>query len=125
MERDRPATHSDLDEKLVEAGPGEPDAEQVDSALAFLTDLTRPSGAVVPTMCFGWPPENFGYERNEDPPAGGCTPGTATRRCSGPPAQELRKGVGDTIVLQGEPFEVVGVPPEGDEFVQGVRRDLQ
>ena len=49
-------------EKLVDRVRGLDCVEQVDAALAILTDLTTPSGSTLPTLCFGWPPENFGYE---------------------------------------------------------------
>src|SRR5262245_55317171 len=63
MEKGKPnLTDSDLDEKLVDRVRALDCVEQVDAALPILTDLTTPSGSTLPTLCFGWPPENFGYE---------------------------------------------------------------
>src|SRR4051794_2803284 len=50
---------SDMSETLIERVRQIDGVEQADCALASLLDLTRPSGDVVPALCFGWPPDNF------------------------------------------------------------------
>jgi putative ABC transport system permease protein len=111
MERGKPnQTDSDLDEKLVDRVRNLEGVEQVDAALATLIDLTTPSGQTVPTLCFGWPPENFGYNDLKIVAGRKLAAGDKRKSMLGTTrAQELGKGVGDTIQLQGEPFEVVGV----------------
>jgi len=111
MERGKPnQTDSDLDEKLVERVRKLEGVEQVDAALAIFMDLTSPSGATVPTLCFGWPPENFGYNDLKLLDGRRLVASDTRKAMLGfKRAQELNKGVGDTIKLHDEPFEVVGV----------------
>jgi putative ABC transport system permease protein len=111
MEKGKPnLTDSDLDEKLVDRVRTLEGVENVDAALAILTDLTLPSGSTLPTLCFGWPPENFGYEDLKIVSGRKLTAGDTRKAMLGVTrAGELGKHVGDTIRLHDEPFEVVGI----------------
>lgn len=111
MEKGKPnQTDSDLDEKLLDRVRALDGVEQVDAALAILLDLTRPGGSTIPALCFGWPPENFGYNDLKLIEGRQLRSGDRHKAMLGVTlAGHLKKGVGDTILLQGEPFEVVGV----------------
>jgi putative ABC transport system permease protein len=101
---------SDLDEKIIERVRKLDGVDRVDAALAALTDITTSGGSSIPTLSFGWPPENFGYEDLKLLAGRQLTAGDTNKAMLGKQlAENLRKGVGDRVELQQEQFEVVGV----------------
>src|SRR5262245_58857484 len=103
-------TDSDLDEHLVERVRRIEGVEQVDAALASLIDVTRPSGSTIPALSFGWPQDNFGYNDLKIIDGRRLRAGDTRKAMLGNVlAGHLKKGFGDTILIQAEPFEVIGV----------------
>ncbi len=100
---------SDLDEALVAKVRAIPGVTAVDEAMVELVEVPRGSGSISVLM-LGWPPGNSGYTGHKLLAGRRLGPGERGKAMLGVTlAQNLGKGVGDTVTLQGEPFEVVGV----------------
>jgi putative ABC transport system permease protein len=101
---------SDFDEKIVDRVRAIDGVEHVDAALANLLEITRPSGSSIPAMSFGWPPDNSAYDDMKILAGRRLAAGDSRKAMLGATlARTLGKGVGDTVELQQERFEVVGV----------------
>ncbi len=111
MEKGKPnQTDSDIDEKIVERVLQIEGIESVDVALAGLIDVTRGSGATIPALSFGWPPSNGGFKDLKILQGRKLEAGDVAKAMLGfNIASHLKMNVGDQVVLQGEPFEVIGV----------------
>lgn len=111
---------SDFDEKLIDRVKQLDGVERVDAALAGLIEITRPSGASVSAISLGWPPDNFGFDDLKILAGRRLRAGETHKAMLGTTqAQNLGKGVGDTVMLQNEPFEVVGVFQSFNVFDNG------
>jgi putative ABC transport system permease protein len=90
----------------VRAVPG---VTKVDAALVELVEMPRGTGNIS-VMMLGWPPENSGYDGHKTVAGRRLVAGDKGKAMLGATlAQNLDKGVGDAITLQGEAYEVVGV----------------
>ena len=113
---------SEIDERLVErvVKLEGVDAEGVDIALVQLLELQRPSGSSDPAISIGWPASNFGFDDLEILKGRRLREGDQHKVMLGTTqADNLKKSVGDTIVLQTEPFEVVGIFKSFSVFENG------
>ncbi len=101
---------SDFSEKLVDEARRIPGVRDVSPAMVELIELTRESGSSMNVLVQGWRSDSVGFE--------GITILSGRRLQAGDQgkvmlgvtiAENLGKTVGDTVTIQGEPFEVIGV----------------
>ncbi len=86
------------------------DAKGVDVALVQLLELKRPSGSSIPVVSIGWPASNFGFDDLEILKGRRLLPGDKRKVMLGSTqSANLKADVGDSITLQDEQFEVVGL----------------
>jgi putative ABC transport system permease protein len=110
---------SDLDQGLTDKIRRIPGVTGVDTAMLELIEVPRGQSSIS-VMILGWPPENFGYEDLKLQSGRRLVAGDKGKAMLGTTmAQNLGKGVGDTVALQGEPFEVVGVFQSFSVFENG------
>ena len=99
-----------LDQKLVDRVQAIPGVEDVDSAMVDMIDIKTRSGSSISVMSLGWPASNFGYHDLTILAGRVLESGDRQKAMLGTTlADNLKKGVGDTVELSGEQFEVVGV----------------
>jgi len=114
---------SELDEKIVErvAKIEGVDPRAVDVALIQLVEIQHAKGADSKNVItIGWPATNFGFDDLELRSGRRVREGDVRKAMIGTTvASNLKKGVGDTIFLQTEPFEVVGVFESFSVFENG------
>jgi putative ABC transport system permease protein len=100
---------SDIDQSLVDKVRAMPGVAGVDEAMVGLVEVPRGTGNIS-VMLLGWPPENTAYDHMRMLSGRKLTAADGGKAILGTTvAQNLNKDVGDTIELQGEPFEVAGV----------------
>lgn len=101
---------SDFSETLVDEARKLPGVRDVAPAIVELVDLTRPSGSSMNVLIQGWPPDDFAFDDLQILSGRRLYAGDRGKVMLGQTlAGNLNKGVGDTVVIQGENFEVVGV----------------
>ena len=109
--------NSDFSEYFVEQAKKLPLVEGISAAVVNLIDVTRESGYTDQVMILGWRPDNFGYEDHQLLAGRKLQEGDRRKTMLGSKtAENLKKGVGDTVVF-GRPekdntenvFEVIGV----------------
>jgi len=101
---------SDFSETLVEEASKIPGVQDAEAAIVELIELTRDSGSSVPVLIQGWPAKSFGYEDLALLSGRRLSAGDHGKAMLGTTLTEnLDKKVGDTIIIQGERFEVVGI----------------
>lgn len=102
--------NSDFSEDLVRQAEALPNVIEVAPATVDLLDLTRDSGNSDPVMVQGWKPDNFGFAQMTVRSGRAIRAGDSGKvMLGGKLADGLGKGVGDTVTILGERFEVVGV----------------
>jgi putative ABC transport system permease protein len=100
---------SDLDHGIVDRVRAIPGVTGADAAMVELVEVPRGT-ASSSVILLGWPPENAGYNAHKTLAGRRLAAGDRGKAMLGSIfAQNHDKGVGDTVTLQGEPFEVVGV----------------
>jgi putative ABC transport system permease protein len=110
---------SDLDQALIPRVRQLPGVIGTSEALIELVEL-RKGTASVSALLQGWPDDNFVYEDLQFLAGRRIEPGERGKALLGEIlAENLGKGVGDTIEVQGEPFEVVGVFRSFNVFENG------
>lgn len=110
---------SELDESLVERVRQVPGVKAASGALVALLELRRGNSSIS-ALVNGWPPDSFVYEDLTILSGRHLQAGDRGKVILGSTlAQNLNKGVGDTIELQGEPFQVVGVFQSFSVFENG------
>ena len=114
---------SELDEKLVErvAKIEGVDPHGVDVALIQLVEIQSSKGGDSKNVItIGWPASNFGFDDLEVRTGRRVNAGDVRKVMIGSTvATNLKKGVGDTIWLQTEPFEVIGTFESFSVFENG------
>ncbi len=101
---------SELDENLVDRVKSLDGVEDVDVALVSLIDVKMKSGNSISAMCLGWPSSNFGYHDLDIVAGRALHDGDRQKTMLGAKlADTLNMGVGDTLEVSGEPFEIVGL----------------
>jgi len=109
--------NSDFSEYFVEQAKKLPLVEGISAAVVNLIDVTRESGYTDQVMILGWRPDNFGYEDHQLLAGRKLQDGDRRKTMLGSKtAENLKKGVGDTVVF-GRPekdntenvFEVIGI----------------
>jgi putative ABC transport system permease protein len=110
---------SDIEQGIGEQIRQMPEVAIVDMAIVELVEVPR-GQTNISVMMLGWPPMNKGYEDLQILAGRRLAAGDVGKALLGATvAQNLGKGVGDTIPLQGEPFEVVGVYESFSVFENG------
>jgi putative ABC transport system permease protein len=110
---------SELDESLVDRMRQVPGVEGAAGALIELTELRRGT-ASINALVHGWAADDFVYEDLHILDGRRLLPGDRGKVMLGTTlARNLGRGVGDTVELQGEPFEVVGVFQSFSVFENG------
>jgi putative ABC transport system permease protein len=102
---------SDLDESLADRTEKIPGVTGVSTALVELVELTRDSGSSINVMLHGWTPENFVFDDLKIRQGRKLTSADRGKVMLGSKLayENLEKTVGDTVMILGESFEVVGV----------------
>jgi putative ABC transport system permease protein len=101
---------SDIEESLIEQVRAIPGVREVSPAMVELIEVTRDSGSSINVMVQGWPPDNFVYEDIKILSGRRLLAGDRGKAMLGKTlAENLDKKVGESVTIQGEVFEVVGV----------------
>jgi putative ABC transport system permease protein len=106
-----------LDESVVDQIRGMRGVKWVDAALIDIAEMWRrdprpgeDTPPSVPVMIQGWAPENFAHDELELLAGRRLKPGDTKQVMLGSTAAEnLNRGVGDTVTVLGKPYQVVGV----------------
>lgn len=102
--------NSDFSEDLVRQTEALPGVIGVAPATVDLLELTRDSGNSDSVMVQGWKPDNFAFDQITVLSGRSLQPGDTGKVMLGSKlADGLGKGVGDSVTILGEKFEVVGV----------------
>jgi putative ABC transport system permease protein len=110
---------SDLDQGIGDKIRAMPEVAMVDMAIVELVEVPR-GKSNISVMMLGWPPTNKGYEDYKILAGRRLAVGDDRKAMLGATvAQNLGKSVGDTVELQGEPFEVAGVYESFSVFENG------
>ncbi|MDB5306287.1 MAG: yknZ 1 [Gemmataceae bacterium] len=101
---------SEIDERVLDRVRAIEGVEGVDAAMVDMIEIKRPSGSSDQAMVLGWAPGNLAYSDLTILSGRALQSGDRGKAMLGVTlARNHNKKVGDTVVLQGEPFEVVGI----------------
>ena len=102
---------SEMDEGVAARAADIPGVTAVSTALVELVEMTRDSGASINVLVHGWTPDNFVFDDLKITRGRPLTADDRGKVLLGAKLadENLGKGVGDTVVVLGEPFEVIGI----------------
>lgn len=101
---------SDMRESILEVVEKVPGVAAVAPGLVDMVEVTRPSGSSINTIINGWNTEGFSFDTLTILSGRKLQNGDDHKLMLGETfANNLGKGVGETVTIQGEDFEVVGV----------------
>jgi putative ABC transport system permease protein len=110
---------SDIDESVIGRVRAVPGVKAVAAGMVESVEMSR-KGEPLSVLAQGWPPDNFSFNDLELLAGRRLDPGAARQAMLGTTlARNLNKSVGDTVEIQREPFEVVGVFQSFSVFENG------